>query len=438
MLPELSVMRCWGSALREPHAMRTFDTGTYVRLSVMMFIQYAIWGAWVVLIAGHMNNLQFNGRQISYVFGTTAFGALISPLIAGWVADRYLPAQIFTAACHFVGAILLAIAWFQRSFGALWQAILLYAVLYMPTLALTNAIAFHHLPDARTFGQVRVWGTLGWIAIQWASAGYLAIWERWAPGVSRAGDCLAIAAALSLLMSLYCFSLPNTPPARQAKNPYAFLEAFALCRNPNFAVLLVISFVVAIELPFYYNFTFIFLTDAVSGVGLSESWATFAMSLGQVAEVLLMLLVAPSLRHLGMRNTIVLGILAWPVRYGIFAIGQPAWLVIAAQSLHGICYAFFFVAGMIAVERLSHRDVRASAQSLVLFATNGVGMLLGSLISGRVVDFFVAPNGGHRWAMIYLVPIAVTLLAAGVFRFAFSERDFVAQSDAIEREDAGN
>jgi len=415
--------------------MKERPAAVYLRLSAMMFLEFAIWGSWAVLIAGHMRNLGFTGKQISYVFGTTALGAMLSPLIAGWIADRYMPNQVFTALCHFIGAALMFRAWQQTEFLSLWSSILLYAVLYMPTIALTNAIAFHHMGDSRKFGNIRVWGTIGWICINWLMSLYLRHFERVNPHDSRVGDCLLAAAILSVLMGLYCLTLPNTPPAKEAKNPYAFIEAFRLTANRNFAVLLVISFIVAIELPFYYNLTFLFLTEPRHGVGLAESTANFAMSLGQVAEVLLMLLLAPSLRYCGMRGTVFLGIIAWPVRYAIFAIGHPAWLVIAAQTLHGICYSFFFVGGMIAVERLSHKDIRASAQGLLVFATNGVGMLVGHFFSGRVHDHFRLPDGGHAWAHIFMVPIAITLIAAIAFFLLFDESRYRVDAAQIARED---
>jgi nucleoside transporter len=402
-----------------------------------MFVQFAIWGSWAVLIAGHMRNLGFTDPQINLVYLTTAIGAMLSPLVAGWIADRFLPNQIFTGAVHLVGAALLLAAWQAKTFLPLWVLILGYAVLYMPTIALTNAISFHHMKDARKFGYIRVWGTIGWIVINWIMSLYLQLWESRSPGVSHIGDCLVAAAILSALMGLYCFTLPNTPPSREAKNPYAFLEALKLTRNTNFAVLLVISFVVAIELPFYYNLTFLFLTEPGTGVGLKESSANLAMSLGQIAEVLVMLALAPSLRYLGMRTTIFLGILAWPVRYAIFAIGEPTWLVVAAQSLHGICYSFFFVGGMIAVERLAPKDIRASAQGLIVFATNGVGMLIGSLLAGQIAKAFLRPTGGHDWAKIFLVPIAITVVAGIAFLATFRERRFQEDSARIEAEAAG-
>jgi nucleoside transporter len=426
----------------------------YARLSIMMFLEFAIWGSWAVLVAGHMRNLGFTDPQINLVYLTTAIGAMLSPLIAGWIADRFVPNQIFTGVVHLVGAALLLVAWQQRTFLPLWTVILLYAVLYMPTIALTNAIAFYHMKDSKKFGNIRVWGTIGWIVINWIMSLYLMLWEgthiefpfkgatfalHWdglAPGVSHIGECLIAAALLSAVMGLYCFSLPNVPPSKEAKNPYAFLEALRLTSIRNFAVLLVISLIVAIELPFYYNLTFLFLTEPGAGIGLKESQANLAMSLGQIAEVAIMLLLAPSLRHLGMRTTIALGILAWPVRYAIFAIGQPTWLVIAAQSLHGICYSFFFVGGMIAAERLSHKDIRASAQGLMVFATNGVGMLLGSILAGQIASYFLLPSGGHAWAKIFLVPIVITIVGAIAFVAVFNERQYQADSTRIEAEDA--
>lgn len=407
------------------------DAGTAVRLCIMMFLEFAIWGAWAVFVAGHMRNLGFSDPQINLVYLTTAIGAMLSPMIAGWVADRLMPNQVFTGLVHLGGALALFVAWRQTEFWPFWTALLVVSVLYMPTIALTNAIAFHHMKDSKNFGFVRVFGTFGWIAVNWAMGAYLRYHERVNPGASHIGDCLAAAAILSAVMGVYCFLLPNTPPAKDAKNPYAFLEALQLTANRNFAVLLAISFVVAIELPFYYNLTFLFLTEKGAGVGLADSSAGWAMSLGQMGEVVLMLALAPSLRYLGMRTTILLGILAWPVRYAIFAIGEPTWLVIAAQSLHGICYSFFFVGGMIAVERLAPKDIRASAQGLIVFATNGVGMLIGSLLAGQVADYFHQPGVGHDWARIFMVPIAITIVAGLVFALTFSERRFQEDARAV-------
>ncbi len=404
---------------------------TFSRLSGMMFLQFAVWGAWAVLIAGHMGNLGFTGKQISYVFGTTAIGSIISPIIAGWVADRLMPAQLFAAISHILSGVCLLVAWKQTTFPMMWLMIFLHAILFMPTIALTNSIAFHHMGQSDKFGNIRVFGTLGWIAINWGLSLYLRYWEKQETNLPHVGDCLLFGAIISFIMGVYCLTLPNTPPSKEAKNPYAFLDAFSLTSNRNFAILLFISFLVAIELPFYYNLTYLFLTEAEHGVGLAASTANLAMSLGQVAEVLLMLLLFPCLRRFGMRLTIFLGILAWPVRYAIFAIGEPVWLVVGSQTLHGICYSFFFVGGMIAIERLSPQDIRASSQALLLFFTNGLGMLVGHIVSGRLHDYFAYPDGGHAWAKIFMVPIILTVIAAIVFYILFNEQKYQQDADAV-------
>jgi nucleoside transporter len=462
--------------------------GLYWRLSIMMCLQFAVWGAWSVMIANHMeSNLHFDGKHISYVFGTTAFGAIISPLIAGWIADRYMPNQIYTALSHLVGAVLLYWAWFISApvpagtvapFWPLEITMIVYAVFYFPTIGLTNSIAFKHMGDSNKFGLIRVWGSLGWIAVQTGLSIYLILWnitgkvhgfaqtyhivlynilgkiqiQDQTLGNLHSRDCLMIATVASVLMGLYSFTLPNTPPAKNAKNPYAFLEAFKLTENRNFAVLLIISFIVAIELPFYYNLTSLFLANPTiqHGIGLGPGRTQFYMTFGQWGEVCMMALLYPMIRWGGIRWTIFLGILAWPLRYAIFSIGHPTWLVIASLPLHGICYAFFFAGGMIAVERLAHKDIKASAQGLIVFATNGLGMLVGHFLSGqihdrmafKVVDAMGKPvldaTGqqlvGHHWAGVFAIPIIVTVIAGIAFLALWDEKQYVIDTTAIAAE----
>lgn len=478
----------------------------YARLSVMMFLEFAVWGAWSVMIAVHMGGaLQFTGIQIGLVFGTTALGAILAPMIAGNIADRWVPSQVFTAISHLVGAALLFAAWMLptffppplgghlgalkvTTFGALYTVMLLYSLTYMPTIALTNAIAFKHMGDSDKFGQIRVWGTLGWIAVQVGFAGYLKAMQG-STHESHAGDCLLFAAVVALLMGLYSFTLPDTPPSRDARNPYAFLEAFKLTRNRNFMILLVVSFVVAIELPWYYNLTPMFFTEArdeqqlsqqwleqageraekeglpaptaappileqtstkLGGLGLQESETQLASTIGQIAEISLMLLLWPMLRIYGMKVTIFFGILAWPLRYIAFSVGEPTWLVLSSQALHGIAYTFFFAAGMVAAERLAPKDIRASAQSLMLFATNGCGMLVGHFLSGHIDDLnrhqvmdsylvggqeLMPPQFLHNWPGTFLLPIAVTLLAAAAFAFLFNQPQYAEDTAKIKAEE---
>ncbi len=397
----------------------------YLRLSAMMFLQATANAAWAAMIAKHMDDLGFSSMQIALVFLTTALGTVISPLLVGWVADRFIASQRFIAICHFLGAGLMLLAWRQTDFHGLWWAIFFYSIVFYPTMALTNTVTFHHIGNSERFGTIRVWGTIGCIFIQWTLAGYLYLWEQRAPGVSHNGDCLLIAAIASLVMALYCLTLPHTPPGHTSDRPYAFLDVLGLVRSRNFGVLIGVSFAVTVALPFHYNLTLLFLTEGRPyGVGLPPSAGQLATTLGQLAEIAAMLLLWPAIRSLGMRWTFVLGILAWPIRFGLFTIGQPLWLMVAAQSLHGIGYTFFFAAGMVAVERMSPKGLRASAQSLLVFATYGVGMLCGHLLSGAVHGYFTLAHGAHAWEHIFMVPICITVPAAIAFGLLFDEKRF--------------
>jgi len=461
----------------------------YARLSAMMFLEFAVWGAWSVMIAVHMGSkLEFTGLQIGMVFGTTAFGALLAPMIAGNIADRYMSSQLFTAISHLAGAVLLVVAWKMTTFAALWGVMFVYAMTYMPTIALTNGIAFKHMGDSEKFGNIRVWGTLGWIFIQIVVGGYLIKMQQ-TTSVSHAGDCLLIAAVVAAIMGVYSFTLPDTPPSKEASNPYAFLEAFQLTKNRNFGILLAVSFVVAIELPWYYNLTPIFFTQATDtemaatrwmekanevaqeqgiaapveapivageeaakagGLGLQEGQTQLATTIGQIAEISFMLLLFPMLRFCGMKWTVFFGILAWPLRYIAFSIGEPTSLVLGSQALHGAAYTFFFAAGMVAAERLAPKDIRASSQALMVFATNGLGMLVGHFLSGtihdkngvHVIDAWVV-NGQqlvpgvelHNWPGVFMLPIVVTIVAAVIFAVLFNEQQYQADSVAAHADE---
>jgi len=392
-----------------------------LRLAGMYLIQNLLWGAQMVLLSGHMDSLGFSGEQISYVWGTGALAGLVSPLLVGWVADRFLPGQMLAGVSYLLCAPLLFFCWRQTAFGPLWGGMLAYNLIHVPTMALTNAVAFRHLGDLDGFGKVRVWGSIGWVGISWLLSAYLRFWERWTPGESHLGDGLLIAALLAVVMGLYCFTLPHTPPSRQARNPYAFLEAFRLFRQRNFAALLGTAFAVALTSPLVFNFSFIFLVDKEGGLGLAPSAANWVLSLGQVMEIPVMLGLGFFLRRLGMRTTLFLGLLAQVARAGSLALGEPVWLVAAAQGFNGFFITFFFIAAAMAVEQLSQDDIRASAQALLTFTSWGIGSLLGQFLSGQVYDSLTLPDGGHRWEMVFLVPAGVMLTAALVFLLLFRE-----------------
>ena len=394
-----------------------------LRLSAMYLIQNLIWGAQLVLLSGHMDALGFSGEQISYVFATGALAAIISPLIAGWIADRFFPGQIFAGVCYLICGPLLYFCWQQTEFAPLWRGMFLYNIIHVPTMALTNAITFRHIGDLRRFGHIRVWGSVGWLSISWSLSLYLRFWESWTPGESHLGDGLLIAGILSIVMGLYCFTLPHTPPSRGARNPYAFLEAFRLLRQRNFAALLGTSFVVALTSPFVFNFSFIFLVDAERGPGMAPSAANLALSLGQVMEVPLLLTLGLLLKRLGMRLTLFLGLMAQVLRVGGLALGEPLWLVVGAQLFNGFFITFFYIASAVAVEQLSPDDIRASAQGLLVFISWGIGSLLGQFLAGRGFDYFILPDGGHLWGAIFLVPMSATLLSALIFLLLFRKSE---------------
>jgi nucleoside transporter len=317
------------------------------------------------------------------------------------------------------GAILLLGAAAQ-SYPAMVWIMLVYCIIYAPTLALTNSIAFENLKDSeKDFGKIRVWGTIGWIAAGWTLAGW-----RWAaqsvPAVLVRGDTLFLAGIFSIVMGLQSFSLPHTPPKKEGTKPWAFLEAFKMLKSSDFFVFTIISFVVATELQFYYVLTAPFLTSAK--IGVSSTAVSLVMTIAQIAEIFVMALLLPKfLPKYGIKKTMIIGVLAWPLRYVIFAIGTPAWLVIASLALHGFCYVFFFTAAYIYVDTIAPADIRASAQSLIAVVILGIGNFVGSNFSGWIQKMFTA-EGTTNWRNVFLVPMALTLLCAVAFVAFFRER----------------
>jgi nucleoside transporter len=387
------------------------------RLGAMMFLQYAVWGAWAPVLWPYLTDtLHLSQGEAGWIFGALWLACLLAPWTGGQLADRWVPTQLFLGVAHLAGGVLLLVLGrlAATSFGPWLGVMAAYALFYAPTLALTSSLAFHHLP-ARDFGRVRVFGTVGWIASGLA----LSAWRAgWLPAVAGC-DAVVLAGALSIALGIYCFTLPHTPPARTG-DPLAFRRAFALLRDRNTLAFLVIAFVVTTELQFYYGPTAGFLESAL---GVSHAAVPTTMAVAQVAEIVAMALALPyALRRFGLRKTLALGVLAWPARYLVFAIAplgpvevmRP--LVVASLALHGIGYTFFFVASQIFMERVAPPDIRASAQSLLTLVTLGLGNFLGTLLTARVMDLFTRA-GVTRWTGVFLVPCALTI-AAGVAFFA--------------------
>jgi nucleoside transporter len=389
-----------------------------IRLAIMMFLQYAIWGAWMPVLSEYLGNvLGFSGFQIGVIYSLLPLATIISPFIGGQIADRYFSSERVIAFLQFAGGALLIYISYQTDYATIMWLMLFYALLYAPTLALTNSIAFINLQDSeKEFGWVRVGGTIGWIVAGLMLAGFRTYAEG---GGGHGGDMLLLAGIISLIMGVQALTLPHTPPKKESENPWAFLEAAKMLKQKNFLVFIIISFVVATELMFYYILTAPFLTS--DKIGVSPTNVSGVMTIAQIAEIFVMAFILPwAIKKIGLRNVLAIGVIAWPLRYLIFAIGQPAWLVIASLSLHGFCYVFFFTAAFIYVDSVAPEDVRHSAQSLITLITLGIGNYLGSLFAGWIKDFFTA-GGVTDWSGVFIVPIALTTLSAAAFLIFFRD-----------------
>jgi len=398
-----------------------------VRLSIMMFLQYAVWGAWAPALAEHLGAaLGFSGQQIGLIYACLWLACMIGPFIGGQLVDRLMPTQIFLGLAHLIGAVLLYLTAIQTEFRPMWVWMFVYSLFYAPTLALTNSICFHNLADAeRDFGKIRLWGTIGWIVIG------VAMWlirRQWhTEGWADMSDLLIVAAVCSSVMGVFCFFLPHTPPRKKSERPLAFLEALSLLKDKNFLVFMAVAFLVTTELQFYYIPTAPFLVDR----GASRESVTAIMTIAQVAEILvLLLLLHVSLKRFGVRKTMIIGILAWPLRYLLFTIPNLG-VIISALTLHGFGYAFFFVASQIYVNMKAKDDMRASAQALLTFFTLGLGNFLGTFFTGWCWDFFKDEAGVTHWTVFFMVPTGICIACAVVFMLLFRD-DVKATREQVE------
>lgn len=405
------------------------NTSVRWRLSVMMFLQYAVWGVWWSVISVYLGRLGFSGSQIGLFISLLSLGCMIAPFGGGQLADRYFSTEKMLVVLHLLGGVFLCAMAVTTTFNWMVTFMLLWSLVYAPTLALTNSITFHHFPDAeKKFGLVRVFGTLGWIAAGLLLTGVRKIWpeEQGLPGLGGA-DSLWLGGFISFALGLFCLSLPHTPPAKTGESPWAFLSALKLMRDPSFALFIIIAFVVSTELMFYYVLTAPFLES----IGVRSDNISAVMTIAQVAEIGTMLALPWMLTRWGVRKTLAFGILAWPIRYAVFAMGEPTWFIIAALSLHGICYVCFFVVAYIYVDSVATPDIKASAQSFITFVTLGAGMFVGSLFAGWIKDYFTTGEGQQAvsdYTKIFIVPCVLTVLCAVVFFLTFKERKAVAQA----------
>jgi nucleoside transporter len=336
---------------------------------------------------------------------------MVAPFVAGQIADRYFPTDRLLAVLHLLGAVPLYVMATATSYDGVWMWMCGWAMLFGPTLALTNSICFHHMPAAEgDFGLVRVWGTIGWIVVGLLLGIGLREWLPMLLGPLGGFDGMWLACGLSVLMGLWCFMLPHTPPAAKGESPFAFLGALKMLKDPQFAIFLGIAFVVATELMFYFILTGPFLYKVGIGEGSAPAW----MAIAQGAEIVTLIFLPKMLKNWGIRGTMMVGILAWPLRYAVFAVGGPLWLVLASLSLHGLCYVCFFTASYIYVDEIAPVDVRASAQGLIAFVLLGAGLVVGSWFAGFVSDMFRVGTEVD-YSKVFLVPLVLTVLCAGLF-----------------------
>jgi len=392
------------------------------RLSVMMFLEYFIWGAWYVTLGTWLGQqLHFSGEEIGLAAGTTALGAMLSPFLVGLMADELFANQRLLAALHGTGGVLLWVASTQKSFGPMYFILLVYSLCYMPTMALTNALAFRQMKDPKQdFGSIRVLGTAGWIV-----AGLLIGFLHVEPTAIPIG---VVAPAASFVMAIYSLTLPHTPPLRSAhgfKLSNIFpAEAFNLFKDRNFSVFALASFLICIPLQFYYTFTNPFLNE----IGVQN--AAGKMTMGQMSELLFMVTLPWFFRRLGVKYTLMLGMFAWVLRYISFGTGNSGsliWVLYLGIVLHGICYDFFFVTGQVYVDQKAPQALRAAAQGLITFITYGIGMFIGSWICGRIVDLYAksSPTGAvlHDWRSIWVVPAIASAVVLVFFWAGFRNED---------------
>ncbi len=392
---------------------------TRFKLSLMMFLEFFIWGGWFVTMGTYLaKNLSADGIQIGSAYSTQSLGAILAPFIIGLIADKFFAAQKILGFLHIIGGILLWFAATTVNFDSFFPFVLGYMIAYMPTLALVNSISFKQLKDpAKEFPSIRVFGTIGWIV-----AGLVIGWLNWEQNGSLVLT-FKMASVASIVLGLFSFALPHTPPVKKGEKTsfgdIIGLDAIGLLKNKSYLLFFIASIAICIPLAFYYNFTNPFLNE----IGMKA--AAGKQSLGQVSEALFMLLMPLFFIRLGVKKMLAIGMFAWVVRYLLFAFGDAEsnyWMLIGGIVLHGICYDFFFVTGQIYTDRLAGEKFKSAAQGFITLATYGVGMLFGSIISGIVVDKYVIA-GGHDWYQIWIIPAAIAAVVVVLFLLFFKDNN---------------
>lgn len=397
---------------------------TRIQLSVMMFLEFFIWGGWFVTLGTFLgSNLQADGAKIGQVFSTQSWGAIIAPFIIGLIADRYFNAEKILGILHLAGAGLMYMMYSSDNITVFYPYVLGYMILYMPTLALVNSVSFKQMKDPeKEFSSIRLFGTVGWI-VAGLLISYLFHWdsqENITKGLLK--NTFLLSGIAALVLGLMSFTLPKTPPAKKTGEKVSLkeilgLDALKLLKDKNFAVFFIASILICIPLAFYYQNANPFL----SNIGMANP--TGKMTIGQISEVLFLLALPIFFSRFGFKKTILVGMLAWALRYVLFAFGNAgdlSFMLLIGIALHGVCYDFFFVSGQIYTNSKAGETHKSAAQGLITLATYGVGMLIGFKIAGMITDAYKTAEG-FDYKMIWLIPAAI---AAAVFLlFALSFKD---------------
>ena len=397
------------------------NTKTKFQLSLMMFLQFFIWGGWFVTLGTFLgNNLGASGAETGMAFSTQSWGAIIAPFFIGLIADRYFNAEKILGVLHLIGAVLMYFMSQATSFDAFYPLVFAYMVAYMPTLALVNSVSFFQMKDpAKEFSIIRVFGTIGWII-----AGLLISYFQWDSTKSidegALSNTFTMVAVASLILGVISFTLPKTPPSQSdgtvSVSDILGLDALKLLKDRNFLMFFITSILICIPLAFYYQQANPFLVE----LGMENP--TGKMTLGQISEVLFMLLLPFFFKKFGFKKTLLVGMLAWAIRYTLFAYGnagEQAFLLLIGIALHGICYDFFFVSGQIYTDFKAGEKIKSAAQGLITLATYGVGMLIGFWVAGKISDQNMLADGTHNWEVIWMLPAAFALGVMVLFMLIF-------------------
>lgn len=402
-----------------------------LQLNTMMFLNFFVWGIWFVTMGTYLlkGNLTASGEQTGLAYGTQSLGAILAPFIIGLVADKYFSAQKILGILHIAGAVLLYFIQTQSQFQGFYLLLLLYMILYMPTLALVNTIALKQMSNAKKeFPVIRMYGTIGWI-VSGLIIGYMA-WEQ-QPDLLK--NTFRVAAVISLCYGAFCFTLPDTPPAKKGTatslKEILGLDSLKLLKDRNYLLFFIASVIICIPLAFYYAQANVFLNET----GMEK--AAEKMVLGQVSELIFLFLMPLFFRRYGVKQMLVIGMVAWVARYTLFAygnVGTEIWMLYLGIILHGVCYDFFFVTGQLYTDYKAEAHIKASAQGLITLATYGVGMYIGFYLVGLLIDYYTLNGNLHNWKAIWFFP---SLIAAGVtllFILLFSEKKTPQKKEGLE------